>query len=163
MTSFIETITPATKELVEARIAYYNDLTQEVLRSMQQWTEVNVEFGRDWLESSMVALRSGLAQPTAERSAELAPAAQATLQRLQDYHQRLVKLATEFQEKITGVVQHHGPQVVKTATGLASAGQHAAEREMSEDASRFANVAEQNKSMPQASSMQSAEEPGNKN
>jgi deoxyribose-phosphate aldolase len=163
MTSIMETITPAVKEHMDARIAYYSDLTHEVLHSMQQLTEVNMQFGRDWLKSSTAALRGGLAQPPTERSAELAPAAQATLQRLQDYHQQLVKLASELQEKITGVVQHHGPQAVKTATGLASAGQQVAKRKMSEDASRFANIAEQNKSMPQAASMQSAEEPGNKN
>lgn len=163
MTSFMETLTPAAKEHAEARIDYYNDLTKAVLHSMQQLSEVNMQFGRDWLESSTTALRGGLTTPSTERAAELAPAAQATMQKLQDYHQRLAKLASEFQEEITGVVQHHAPQAVKTATDLASAGQQAAKQKMSEDAARFSKAAEQSRSMPQPGSMQSAEDQGNKN
>lgn len=163
MTSFMETLTPAAKEHAEARIDYYNDLTQAVLHSMQKLSEVNIQFGRDWLESSTTALRGGLAPPSTDRAAELAPAAQATLQRLQDYHQRLAKLASEFQEELTGVVQHHAPQAVRTATELANAGQQATKQKINEEAARFAKVAEQNRSMPQPGSMQSAEDQGNKN
>lgn len=163
MTSFVETLTPAAKEHAEARIDYYTDLTQAVLHSMRQLAEVNVQFSRDWLDSSTAALRGGLTAAAPERSAEIAPAAQATLQKLQAYHQQLAKLATDFQAEITGVVQQHAPQAARTATDLVNAGQQAAKQKIKEESSRFANVAAQNRSMPQAASMQSAEDQGNKN
>lgn len=163
MTSFVETLTPAAKEHAEARIDYYNDLTQAVLRSMQQLSETNLQFGRDWLDTSTAVLRGGLATPPGERAAELAPAAQATMQRLQAYHQQLAKLASEFQSEIGNVVKQHAPEAARTANDLVNAGQQAAKQKMSEEASRFARVAEQNQSMPQPGSMQSAEDQGNKN
>lgn len=155
MTSFVETLTPAAKEHAEARIDYYNDLTQAVLHSMQQLSEVNLQFGRDWLDSSTAALRGGLTTPSNQRAVELAPVAQATLQKLQDYHQQLAKLASEFQAEITGVVQQHAPQAARTANDLINAGQQAAKRKVEEETARFSQVAEQNRSMPQAASMQS--------
>jgi type I site-specific restriction-modification system R (restriction) subunit len=168
MTSFVETLTPAAKEHAVARIDYYNDLSQAVLNSMQRLASVNAQFSRDWLDNSTSALRDGLASPVAERAAQLAPTAQATLAALRDYHQQLSKLATEFQAEITEVVQQHAPQATRTAANLVDAGQRAAEdtrraaeQKISEDASRFANVAAQNQSMPQAASMQS-DEGGNK-
>jgi hypothetical protein len=163
MTSFVETLTPAAKEHAEARIDYYTDLTQAVLHSMRQLAEVNVQFSRDWLDSSTAALRGGLTAAPSERAVEIAPAAQATLQKLQAYHQQLAKLATDFQAEITGVVQQHAPQAARTATDLVNAGQQAAKQKMQEESNRFANVAAQNRSMPQAASMQSAEDQGNKN
>jgi hypothetical protein len=155
MTSFVETLTPAAKEHAEARIDYYNDLTQAVLHSMQQLSEVNMQFGRDWLDTSTATLRGSLVTPPTERPAELAPAAQAMLQRLQAYHQQLAKLASEFQTEITGVVQQHAPQAARTASDLVNAGQQATKQKINEEAARFSRAAEQNKSMPQAASMQS--------
>ena len=155
MTSFVETLTPAAKEHAEARIDYYNDLTQAVLRSMQQLSEVNLQFGRDWLDTSTAVLRGGLTTPSAERAAELAPAAQATLQRLQAYHQQLAKLASEFQSEIGKVVQQHAPEAARTANDLVNAGREATKRKINEEAARFSQVAEQNRSMPQPASMQS--------
>ena len=163
MTSFVETFTPAAKQHAEARIDYYTDLTQAVLHSMRQLAEVNVQFSRDWLDRSTSALRGGLLTPPSERAAEAAPTAQAALQQLQAYHQQLSRVASEFQAEITGVVQQHAPQAARTATDLVNAGQQAAKQKIKEESSRFANVAAQNRSMPQAASMQSAEDQGNKN
>ncbi|NGZ83838.1 phasin family protein [Duganella aceris] len=170
MTSFVETLTPAAKEHAVARIDYYNELSQTVLNSMQQLAAVNAQFSHEWLDNSTAMLRDSLNAAPGDRAAQVAPAAQATLQALRDYHQQLSRLATEFQAQITGVVQQHAPQATRTAADLVDAGQRAAEdarraaeQKLSEEASRFANVAAQNQSMPQAASMQSAEDQGNKN
>jgi hypothetical protein len=158
MNSFVETLSPAAKNHAEARIDYYSDLTQAVLHSLRQLAEVNVQFSRDWLDSSTTALRNGLLTQPGDRVADAAPLAQATLQKLQSYHQQLAQLAGEFQSELTQVVQQHAPQAARTATELASAGQQAAKQHMSDEATRFANVAAQNRSMPQAASMQSGAE-----
>jgi hypothetical protein len=155
MSSFVETLSPAARQHAEARVDYYTDLTQAVLQSLRQLAEVNVQFSRDWLETSTTALRTNLLTPPNERAPDAVPAAQATLQKLQAYHQQLAQVASEFQVELKQVVQQHAPQALRTATELASAGQQAAKQHVSEEASRFANVAAQNRSMPQAASMQS--------
>ena len=161
MNSFVETLTPAAKNHAQARIDYYTDLTQTVLHSLRQLAEVNLQFSRDWLDSSTTALRTNLLAQPSERAADAAPTAQATLQKLQAYHQQLAQVASEFQVELNQIVQQHAPQTVRTATELASAGQQAAREHIDDEASRFANLAAQNQSMPQAASMQS-DEGGNK-
>ena len=122
MTSFVETLSPAAKQHAEARLDYYTDLTQAVLQSLRQLAEVNVQFSRDWLETSTAALRTNLATSPSERAGEAAPSAQAALQKLQAYQQQLAQVATEFQVELKQVVQQHAPQALRTATELASAG-----------------------------------------
>jgi DNA anti-recombination protein RmuC len=163
MNSFVETLSPAARNHAEARIDYYADLNQAVLRSLRQLTEVNVQFGRDWLDESTAALQRAVLTAPAERSTEASPQqAGALLQKLQSYHQQLAKVATDFQAEINNVAQQHVPQTARTATELADAGRKAAGQHIADEASRFANIAAQNQAFPQAASVQSAGE-GNKN
>jgi hypothetical protein len=163
MNSFVETLSPAARNHAEARIDYYADLNQAVLRSLRQLTEVNVQFGRDWLDESTAALQRAVLTAPSERSAEASPQqAGALLQKLQSYHQQLAKVATDFQADINNVAQQHVPQTARTATELADAGRQAANKHIADEASRFANIASQNQAFPQAASVQSAGE-GNKN
>lgn len=163
MNSFVETLSPAARNHAETRIDYYTDLTQAVLQSLRQLSELNVQFGREWLEDSATSLRYNLLTPPSERTAENAPQqAGALLQRLQQYHQQLAQVATEFQSEINKVAQEHVPEAARTATELVDAGRKAAGKQFADEASRFANVATQNQAFPQAASVQSAGE-GNKN
>ncbi|SDG38529.1 MULTISPECIES: phasin family protein [unclassified Duganella] len=163
MNSFVETLSPAARNHAEARIDYYTDLSQAVLHSLRQLSELNVQFGRAWLEESASSLQYNLLTPPSERQAQNAPQqGGALLQKLQQYHQQLAQVATEFQSEINKVAQEHVPQAARTATELADAGRQAAGKHFSDEASRFANVAAQNQAFPQAASVQSAPE-GNKN
>jgi DNA anti-recombination protein RmuC len=163
MNSFVETLSPAARNHAEARIDYYADLSQAVLHSLRQLTELNVQFSREWLDESTSALQRAVLTPPSERSAENAPQqAGALLQKLQTYHQQLAQVATEFQAELKQVAQQRVPEAARTATELAEAGRKAASAHLGEEASRFANVAAQNQAFPQAASVQSAPE-GNKN
>jgi hypothetical protein len=163
MNSFVETLSPAARNHAEARIDYYADLNQAVLRSLRQLTEVNVQFSRDWLSESAAALQQVTLTPPSERQGQQPPPqANALLQKLQSYHQQLAQVATDFQAEINSVAQQHVPQTTRTATELADAGRQAASKHMSDEASKFANIASQNQAFPQAASVQSADE-GNKN
>lgn len=162
MNSFVETLSPAARNHAEARIDYYADLTQSVLRSMRQLAEVNVKFSRDVLEESTAALRYSLLTSPDERRADNAPQqASALLQKLQAYQQQLAQVATDFQADISQLAQEHVPQATRTATELADAGRKVAGKQLDE-ATRFAQNAAQNQAFPQAASVQSAPE-GNKN
>ncbi|TFW17998.1 phasin family protein [Duganella callida] len=159
MNSFVETLSPAARNHAEARIDYYTDLTQAVLHSLRQLTEANVQFSREWLDDSTSALRTALLTPPSERTADAAPkAAEATLHKLQAYHQKLAQVASEFQNELTKVAQERVPQTARTAGELADAGRQAASQHLTEESNRFANLASQNNAMPQAASMQSAPE-----
>ncbi|MYN40810.1 hypothetical protein GTP55_15700 [Duganella sp. FT109W] len=163
MNSFVETLSPAARNHAEARIDYYADLNQAVMRSLRQLTEVNVQFSRDWMTESTAALqRSVLAAPSAGGTQAAPQQAGALLQKLQSYHQQLAQVATDFQAEINNVAQQHVPQTTRTATELADASRQAASKHMSDEASKFANIAAQNQAFPQAASVQSADQ-GNKN
>jgi hypothetical protein len=163
MNSFVETLSPAARNHAEARIDYYADLNQAVLRSLRQLTEVNVQFSRDWLSESTAALQRAVQTTPSASGAPAAPQqAGALLQKLQSYHQQLAQVATDFQAEINNVAQQHVPQTTRTATELADAGRQAASKHMSDEANKFANIASQNQAFPQAASVQSADE-GNRN
>ena len=162
MNSFVETLTPAARKHAEARIDYYADLNQAVLRSLRQLSEVNVQFGREWLAESSAALQRAVQTPLNERSADNSSLqAGALLQKLQSYQQQLAQVATEFQAELKSVAEQHVPEAARTVSELADAGRQAARKQVDE-ASRFANVTAQNQAFPQAASVQSANE-GNKN
>lgn len=163
MNSFVETLSPAARHHAEARIDYYTDLSQAVLHSLRQLSELNIRFSREWLEDSTASLRYTMLTPPSEQQTGKAPQqAGALLQKLQQYHQQLAQVASEFQSEINKVAQEHVPQTARTATELADAGRKAAGNHFAEEATRFANVAAQSQAFPQAASVQSAGE-GNKN
>ncbi|RFP16116.1 MULTISPECIES: hypothetical protein [unclassified Duganella] len=173
MNSFVETISPAAKNHVLARIDYFSDLTLATLQSVRQLSEVNLQFSRDWLQDSTEALRVALLTPQAERT----PSTEQAAHKLQAWQQQLNQIASEYQTSINQVVQQHAPQAARTATELAEAVTHkavaqvdqqlrqskAAGKEIIDQAHHFASVAAQNGSMAQPASMQSAEDQGNKN
>jgi hypothetical protein len=163
MNTFVETLSPAARNHAEARIDYYSDLSQAVLRSLRQLAEVNVQFSREWLDESTTALqRSVLTPPGQSNGAQPPQQATALLQKLQSYHKQLAQVASEFQSEITKVAQERVPQTARTASELADAGRKAASKPFVDEASRFADIASQNQAFPQAASVQSADE-GNKN
>ncbi|MYM26510.1 hypothetical protein GTP46_28185 [Duganella sp. FT135W] len=163
MNSFVETLSPAARNHAAARIDYYTDLTQSILGSLRKLSEVNVQFSRDIIDDSTAALRYALLTAPEERSVENAPLqAGEVLQKLQTYHQKLAQVITEFQSDISELAQEHVPQTTRTASELANAGRQAANKHLIDEASRFANIAQQNQAFQAPASLQSAPE-GNKN
>jgi len=177
MNSFVETISPAAKNHVEARIDYFSDLTLAALQSVRQLSDVNLQFGRDWLQASTEACRTALLTPPGERTAGDVPGADQLMQKLQGWQQQVNQVATDFQASINQVVQQHAPQTARTASELAVAvtqkaaaqadqqlrTQKAMTKEIHDQSRQFANMAAQSGSMAQPASMQSAEDQGNKN
>ncbi|MYM67999.1 hypothetical protein GTP45_14335 [Pseudoduganella sp. FT55W] len=162
MNSFVEPLTTAARNHAEARIDYYTDLSQSVLRSLRQLSDVHAQFSRESLDDATTALRYALLTSPEERSAENAPLQPGEiLQKLQAYHQRLTQVAAEFQSDINQIAQEHVPQTARTASELADAGRQAANKHLADEASRFAAIAQQNQALQQPQSMQSAGE-GNK-
>lgn len=176
MNSFVETISPAAKNHVEARIDYFSDLTLAALQSVRQLSDVNLQFGRDWLQASTEACRAALLTPPGERSTADVPGTDQLMQKVQDWQQQVNQIATDFQASVNQVVQQHAPQAARTASELAAAvtqkaaaqadqhlrSQTAVAKEIHDQSRQFANMAAQNGSMAQPASMQSADDKGNK-
>lgn len=177
MNSFVDTISPVAKAHIEARIAYFNDVALAMVHSTRQLAEANLQFGRDWLAQSNNAWQQAVFTPAAERSEVAGPTAEAVAQTFQSYQRHVAQIASDFQTSITDVMRQHVPQTTRTATALAEVvSQKAAaetdqqwrinqttSRDLIDQASRFAQVATQNRAMQEPASMQSAEDPGNKN
>lgn len=162
MNSFVETLSPAARNHAEARIDYYRDLSQAVLHALRQLSDVNLQFTREWLDDTTAACRTALLTPPEQRDAGAVPQrAEAAAHRLQDYHRQLTQVASDFQAELNQIAQQHVPQTARTASELADAGRKAAGKHLAEEAGRFAAMAAQNQAMPQAASMQSADQ-GNK-
>lgn len=176
MNSFVETISPAAKNHIEARIAYFNDVSLAMVQTMRELAEVNLQFSRGWMQDSTQMLQTAMLTPPTER-AEASSSVEAIAQKLQTYQQQLVKITSDFQTTINQVAQEHVPQTARTATELAdvvtqkAAAQtdqqlrmhKAAGKEILDQATQFAQVASQNRAMQQPASMQSDENNGNKN
>lgn len=177
MNSFVDTVSPIAKEHIEARIAYFNDVALAMVHSTRQLAEANLQFGRDWLQQSGNAWQQSVLTPASERSDMAVPTAEAVAQTFQAYQRQVAQIASDFQTSITDVMRQHVPQTTRTATALAEVvSQKAAtetdqqwrinktaSRELIDQASRFAQAATQNRAMQEPSSMQSAEDSGNKN
>ncbi|SEO03038.1 Phasin protein [Duganella sp. CF517] len=175
MNSFVETISPAAKNHIEARIAYFNDVSLAMVQTMRELAEVNLQFSRSWMQDSTQMLQTALLTPPTER-ADASPSVEAVAQKLQTYQQQLVKITSDFQTNINQVAQQHVPQTARTATELADVVtqkaaaqtdqqlrmQKAAGKEILDQATQFAQVAAQNRAMQQPASMQSDENKGNK-
>jgi hypothetical protein len=176
MNSFVETISPAAKNHIEARIAYFNDVSLAMVQTMRELAEVNLQFSRTWLQDSTQMLQTAMLTPPTER-ADATPSAESVAQKLQAYQQQLVKITTDFQTTINQVAQQHVPQTARTASELADVVtqkaaeqtdqqlrmQKAAGKEILDQATQFAQVATQNRAMQQPGSMQSDDSQGNKN
>jgi hypothetical protein len=174
MNSFVETISPAAKNHVAARIAYFNDVALAMVQTMRELAEVNLQFSQGWMQDSTQMLQKALTSP-ADR-ADGTPSAEGVTQKLQAYQQQLVQITTDFQTTINKVAQEHVPQTARTATELADVVtqkaaaqtdqqlrmQKAAGKEILDQATQFAHVAAQNQAMQQPASMQSDENKGNK-
>lgn len=172
MNSFVETISPAAKEHIQARVAYFNDVALAMLESGRQLADANLRFGRDWLTTSTDTWRTAVFTPAAERQADVVPTVESVTQKFQAYHQQVVQISSNFQTTINDIAKQHVPQTARTATALAEVVsqkaavetdqqirlQQTAGKEILDKATQFAQTATRNRAMQEPASMQRADD-----
>lgn len=120
MYPYPQSVNPAVRSHLDAQIAFLNELSQTMSRSLQQVFQLNMQIGQTLIEEA-----SGTAQRmlTTERPddalAAVSSGAQPATDKLRAYKQQLAQLAATTQVDLARVTEQHAQQASRTARALA--------------------------------------------
>lgn len=113
-------VTPAAKTHLEAQLSYFNDMSKSLFRTMQQYTDLNLQLAQTMLEEGSV---TGQQMLTANRPAEVMAAAAAHAQpaaeKLRAYQQHMSRIAADTHVDLAKVAEEHVAETTRTAKALA--------------------------------------------
>jgi phasin family protein len=120
MYPFPQSVNPAVRSHLDAQVAFLNDLSQTMSRSLQQVFQLNMQLGQTLLEEATTV---GQRMLTTERPTEalsgVASRAQPATEKLRAYQQHLTQLAASTQVDLTRVTEKHIQETSRTARTLA--------------------------------------------
>jgi phasin family protein len=120
MYPFSQTVTPAAKTHLEAQLSFFNDLSKSLFRTVQQYSDLNIQLAQTLLEESTQA---GQKVITAHRPTEALAAAAAHAQpaadKLRAYQQHLSRIAADTHVDLSKVAEEHVQETSRTAKALA--------------------------------------------
>ena len=120
MYPYPQSVTPAVRSHLDAQMAYLNELSQTMTRSLQQVFQLNMQLGQTLLEEATSASQRLLTteRPT-DALAAVASRAQPASDKLRAYQQHLSQLAASTQVDLTRVTEQHVQETSRTARALA--------------------------------------------
>ncbi len=120
MYPFSQTVTPAAKTHLEAQLSFFNDLSKSVFRTVQQYSDLNIQLAQTLLEESTQAGQQVITahRPT-EALAAAAAHAQPTAEKLRAYQQHLSRIAADTHVDLSKVAEEHVQETSRTAKALA--------------------------------------------
>ena len=114
-------MTPADRSHLDARLAYFNEMSKTWTESLRHIYDTNVEFGRSFVEECRIAGQNMLAAKSPADAMSIATAhAQPGSQRLHDYHHYVSQAAADMQVQLARVSEKYGQETSRTAGVLAS-------------------------------------------
>lgn len=120
MYPFPQSVNPAVRSHLDAQMAFANELSQTMSRSMQQLFQLNMQLGHTLLEEAACSVQRML---TTERPGDALSAAalraQPATDKLRAYQQQLSQLAATIQVDLTRVTEQHVQETSRTARALA--------------------------------------------
>lgn len=120
MYPFSQAVTPAAKTHMEAQLAYFNDLSKSIFRTVQQYSDLNIQLAQTLLEEGTVTGQQVL---TANRPTDVFAAAaahaQPTAAKLRAYQQHLSRVAADTHVDLAKVAEEHVTETTRTAKALA--------------------------------------------
>ncbi|HJV00445.1 MAG TPA: phasin family protein [Burkholderiaceae bacterium] len=120
MYPFQQSVTPAAKTHLEAQLSYFNDMSKSLFRTMQQYSDLNLQLAQTMIEEGSVASQQML---TANRPAEVLAAAAAHAQpaaeKLRAYQQHVSRIAADTHVDLAKVAEEHVAETSRTAKALA--------------------------------------------
>ncbi len=94
MFSFTQSVTPAAKQHMEAQISYLNDMSRSLFRTVQQYSDLNIQLAQSIFEGAAL---TGQALLTSERPADVINLgwshAQPAAEKLRAYQHHLSRIA----------------------------------------------------------------------
>ena len=120
MYPFSQIVTPAAKNHMEAQLSFFNDMSKSLFRTVQQYSDLNIQLAQTLLEESTQA---GQQVITAHRPTEVLAAAashaQPAADKLRAYQQHLSRIAADTQVDLSKVAEEHVQETSRTAKALA--------------------------------------------
>jgi len=120
MYPYSRSVSPAAKSHLEAQLSFFNGISKSLFRSVQQFSELNLQFAQGLLEESRIA---GQHLITVDRAEDLFQAAAASGQpvaeQLRIYQQQASRLAADAQVDLASVAEKHVAETSRTAKVLA--------------------------------------------
>ena len=120
MYPFSQIVTPAAKTHMEAQLSFFNDMSKSLFRTVQQYSDLNIQLAQTLLEESTTAGQHVITshRPT-EAIAAAAAHAQPTAEKLRAYQQHLSRIAADTQVDLSKVAEEHVQETSRTAKALA--------------------------------------------
>lgn len=120
MYPFQQTVTPAAKTHLEAQLSYFNDMSKSLFRTMQQYSDLNLQLAQTMIEEGSVAGQQMLtANRPAEALAAAAAHAQPAAEKLRAYQQHVSRIAADTHVDLAKVAEEHVAETSRTAKALA--------------------------------------------
>lgn len=120
MYPFSQIVTPAAKNHMEAQLSFFNDMSKSLFRTVQQYSDLNIQLAQTLLEETTQA---GQQVITAHRPTEVLAAAaahaQPTAEKLRAYQQHLSRIAADTHVDLSKVAEEHVQETSRTAKALA--------------------------------------------
>ncbi|MRX09078.1 TIGR01841 family phasin [Pseudoduganella sp. FT25W] len=120
MYPFSQTVTPAAKTHMEAQLSFFNDMSKSLFRTVQQYSDLNIQLAQTLLEETTQAGQQVITSHRAtEALAAAAAHAQPTAEKLRSYQQHLSRIAADTQVDLSKVAEEHIQETSRTAKALA--------------------------------------------
>ena len=120
MYPYSQSVTPAAKTHMEAQLSFFNDMSKSLFRTLQQYSDLNIQLAQTMLEESAKAGQQVITshRPT-EAFAAVAAHAQPAAEKVRAYQQHLSHIAADTQVDLSKVAEEHVQETSRTAKALA--------------------------------------------
>lgn len=120
MYPFSQSVTPAAKTHMEAQLSFFNDLSKSLFRTVQQYSDLNIQLAQTLLEEGTQTSQQVITsnRPT-EAIAAAASHAQPAAEKLRAYQQHLSRIAADTHVDLSKVAEEHVQETSRTAKALA--------------------------------------------
>jgi phasin family protein len=105
---------------MEAQLSFFNDMSKSLFRTVQQYSDLNIQLAQTMLEESTQASQHIItAQRPTEAIAAAAQHAQPAADKLRAYQQHLSRIAADTHVDLSKVAEEHVQETSRTAKALA--------------------------------------------
>jgi len=120
MYPFTQHITPAAKNHMEAQLSFFNDISKSMFRTVQQYSDLNIQLAQTMLEEGTTAGQQMIiAHRPTEMLAAAAAHAQPAAEKLRAYQQHVSRIAADTHVDLAKVAEEHVSETSRTARELA--------------------------------------------
>ncbi|MEG2030216.1 MAG: phasin family protein [Janthinobacterium sp.] len=120
MYPYSRNVTPAAKNHLEAQLSFFNGISKSLFRSVQQFSDLNMQLAQGLLEEGTIASQNLITVDRVEDVFQVAAASgQPAAEQLRVYQQQVSRLAADTQVELANVAEQHVSETSRTAKALA--------------------------------------------